>query len=136
MLKEEIELESNISHYFMRDNGVTTHFRYKPKPTPLEPNRVELSVFTSSRTNGMFLFHSITGEDTVTSLSLMLHYIMEEMPSESNYTISWTSNNDKNLETKYSYFRGSNLDKILSKFWNGKSKDEISILEIKLNPIS
>ena len=130
---QEIKLESQISEYFTKDNGVTTHFRYEDT----EDNKVELNVYTfNSKTNTNFLFHKLKASSKVTVLSKMLKYISEIMPTENNYTVFWNTKEDPDT-THESYFRGTDIEMVVAKFYEGKAdRDEIEVTDVKKNSIA
>ena len=52
-----------------------------------------------------------------------------------SYTVNWKKNNDA---TQTSYFYGSDMEDVITKFYYGKEsiKHMFNIFEIKLNPIA
>ncbi|CAG7580773.1 MAG: hypothetical protein SLAVMIC_00551 [uncultured marine phage] len=129
---QEIKLESQIAEYFIKDNGVTTHFRYEDT----EDGKVELSVYTFNKhTQTNFLFHKLVASSVVTVLSKMLKYIAEVMPTENNYIVFWNTKEDPETINE-SYFFGTDIEKVVAKFYEGKAdKEGIEVTNVKKNSI-
>lgn len=130
--RKEIQLESQISRYFMKDNGVTCHFRYIDR----DDDKIDLYVYTFNKnTNVNFLFHKVTAVTEITALTKMLNYLSEVMPEENNYTVLWQLKG--NEEVNKSYFRGSDIEEVVNKFYVGKKdRDSIIVNSVELSPIS
>lgn len=130
--KSELQLESQISRYFMKDNGVTCHFRYEDDK---EDGDVFLCVYTFNKdTNTSFLFHKVKGASLTTALTKALNYLKEVMPEENNYTVKWRKEGEE--EERESYFRGSDIEEVVNKFYFGKDRETITVTDVNLNPIS
>jgi hypothetical protein len=129
---KEIQLESQISRYFMKDNGVTCHFRY----VNVEENKVDLYVYTFNKdTQVNFLFHKVTAVTEITGLTKMLNYLKEVMPEQNNYTVVWKLNDNEKMNE--SYFRGSDIEEVVNKFYVGKKdRESILVTDVTLNPLS
>lgn len=105
-------------------------FNYKQKN---ETIRLDL-VTVNAKHEQSFLFHTITGTDTLDALKKMLEYIDEHYPNESSMTIQWIKIGDNKLHT--SYFRAQNMYDALDKFYYGRDLSQYKIFSISLNPIS
>lgn len=129
--KKQIALESQISKYFMKDNGVTTHFYF----SEVEEEKLELSVYTFNENRSTsFLFKRVKAGDKIVALSKVLKYIQEVMPEENNYTVKWRFKKDGTMQE--SYFRGVDPEDVINKFYDNKDRDNIIIDEVKLNPVA
>lgn len=128
----EIQIESQISRYFMKDNGVTCHFRYLGR----DDDKIDLYVYTFNKNTSVnFLFHKVTAVTEVTALTKVLNYLKEVMPEQNNYTVLW---NLKGSDDTYeSYFRGTDIEEVVNKFYVGKKdRESIVVTDVKLNPLS
>jgi hypothetical protein len=105
-------------------------FNYKQKN---ETIRLDL-VTVNAKHEQSFLFHTITGTDTLDALKKMLEYIDEHYPNESSMTIQWVKIGDNKLHT--SYFRAQNMYGALDKFYYCRDLSQYKIFSISLNPIS
>lgn len=105
-------------------------FNYKQKNGTI---RLDL-VTVNTKHEQSFLFHTITGTDTLDALKKMLEYIDEHYPNESSMTIQWIKIGDNKLHT--SYFRAQNMYDALDKFYYGRDLSQYKIFSISLNPIS
>lgn len=105
-------------------------FNYKQKN---ETIRLDL-VTVNAKHEQSFLFHTITGTDTLDALKKMLEYIDEHYPNESSMTIQWVKIGENKLHT--SYFRAQNMYGALDKFYYGRDLSQYKIFSISLNPIS
>jgi hypothetical protein len=76
-------------------------FNYKQKN---ETIRLDL-VTVNPKHEQSFLFHTITGTDTIDALKKMLEYIDEHYPNESSMTIQWVKIGDNKLHTPISVLR-------------------------------
>jgi len=133
--KSELQLESQIARYFMKDNGVTCHFRYDEDED--KENSINLCVYTFNKdTNTSFLFHRVKGASPITALTKALNYLKEVMPEENNYTVKWRKEGDDSEKERESYFRGTDIEEVVNKFYFGKDRETITVTDVNLNPIS
>ena len=64
----------------------------------------------------------------------MLNYITDTMPTEKNFTVFWNYKGKDNIFE--SYFRSSDIEQVMVKFYEGKVREDIDVSEIKHSPLS
>lgn len=151
-MEEIIKIESGIHSLMNTKNGVTIHFKNNGVDTLslITYNRVSSEFFLVKTFidtgEGLFNEEARPWDERLLTLYIkMLEYVKElircignNTPTEkigNSYTVMWNKNN---AETIKSYFYGTDIQDVLSKFYFGKEsiKHMFNILEIKLNPIS
>lgn len=145
-----IKLESEIMKKVHADNGATVHFNWDVTTTEsgedesvsssphfeeyVEFYTLELITFNPLHEEP-FLCHTVKGKSKHNCLKEMRDYIVshEDLGIQS-WTIEWMYKGKHGAFT--SYFSGKDEEDVLNKFYHGKDKDTIILLELKLNPIS
>ena len=81
----QLQLESQIIEALHSDNNVTAHFTYEYNEDDPEipEGKLRTSVYTFNKLrHSNFLFRSVVGTTTITTLSKIINYINEEMKTE------------------------------------------------------
>lgn len=138
MLANVYEAERAIQDMIESDNKCSAHFRYTQDP-PSSMTKLDLITYNPTHKTH-FLLHSLSAKSPFEAASRMHNHLLQlkEMLEKKNstllsYTVQWYSYPEQ--KTFYSSFYGKNMEEVIAKFYYGKVKSNLSIHNIKLNPI-
>lgn len=134
----ELEIQDKISKE-LDDTKVYLDFcivPHNPYSSVIANSDIKLDLITISEThNEKFLFHSITANNKLECLILMLDYIKSDYKKKlQHYKIDWRKSGTNDIII--SWFWGKDFMDVVNKFFYSKNRSEILIYEIKLMPES
>lgn len=135
MTNTEFILEEQIKDIIQNDNKCQVRFLYNR----VTKESYTVDVITINPINGeSFLMKSEYSptSDFTTALENIKEYVMNSKNNYNSYTVLWKKVGESH--SNVSYFYGRDMFEILNKFYTGKEniKNNYSIYDIKLNPIS
>ena len=146
VLQKVIEIEGEITETIRKTNGCLTHFEYVFENVGNNPTNINVSygsktvlnicVYTQNpNTKEIFLLKKVsTNNDKISGLEEILKYVKEHKKNNDSYSIHWSRKPSTHMNISYFYCR--DVYEALEKFSYNKNKDDYTIYDVKMNPMS